>query len=136
MSFKLDPRLEADTLHLGDFDLCRVLLMNDSQYPWVILVPRKEGVTEIFELSFEEQQQLMLESNFLLEEMAKVFDADKMNVANLGNMVSQLHIHHVARFKTDPAWPDPVWGAQPAKAYSESELEDIFEKVRSMLEAS
>lgn len=133
MSFKLDPKLEADTHFLGDFDLCRVLLMNDSQYPWIILVPRKEGAIEIFDLSDDEQHQLMLESNFLLEAMAKYFKADKMNVANLGNVVAQLHVHHVARFEDDASWPGPIWGASAPQAYGQSELQEMFEKVSAML---
>lgn len=133
MAFELDPQLKKDTHYLGEFDLCQVLLMNDAQYPWIILVPKREDVSEIFDLSQADQQQLMLESNFLLEAMSKVFQADKMNVANLGNMVAQLHLHHIARYKTDASWPAPIWGVKPSKAYDQDGLEKVFEKVKQML---
>ena len=117
-----DPRLLNDCEVLGKFKLCHVLLMRDANYPWCVLVPDREDLTEIFELSQEDQNQLQLESNTLLAFLKKEFNADKMNVAALGNVVSQLHIHHIVRYKTDIAWPAPVWGAFPTQAYSESEL--------------
>lgn len=117
-----DPRLLNDCDVLGKFELCHVLLMRDANYPWCVLVPDREDKTEIFELSQEDQEQLQRESNTLLAFLKKEFNADKMNVAALGNVVAQLHIHHIVRYKTDIAWPAPVWGAFPAQAYSESEL--------------
>ena len=120
--FAFDPRLLNDCEVLGKFKLCHVLLMRDANYPWCVLVPDREGMTEIFDLSEDEQKQLSLESNTLLEYLKKEFNADKMNVAALGNVVAQLHIHHIVRYKNDISWPAPVWGAHPAKVYLESEL--------------
>ena len=104
--FELDDRLQADTVEIGELSLCRVLLMNDAQYPWVILVPQRENVREVFELSDADQHQLMIESNAVAKAMADHFKAEKMNVAALGNMVPQLHIHHIVRFSNDAAWPN------------------------------
>jgi len=126
----LDPRLLNDCEVLGKFKLCHVLLMRDANYPWCVLVPDRENIVEIFDLSNEDQQQLNLESNSLLEFLKNEFSADKMNVAALGNVVPQLHIHHIARYVTDIAWPSPVWGAVPAKAYNDTELSEIIGKLR------
>ncbi len=104
LEFKLDSRLAADTVDLGAFPLCQVLLMNDSHYPWFILVPRRSGATEIYHLTPSEQQQLMRESSYLAESLADLFAARKRNVAPLGNVVAQLHIHHVVRQEDDAAW--------------------------------
>ncbi len=109
-TFELDPRLEADTLPLGDLPLCRVLLMNDARYPWVILVPRAVAVSEVFELSQENQTQLWREATALGTMMKEAFHGDKLNIATLGNVVSQLHIHVVVRYQEDASWPAPVWG--------------------------
>lgn len=117
--FKLHPRLEQDTLLVGDFPLCHLLLLNDANYPWFILVPRRTEVREIFELERRDQRQLLDESSQLSQLLHKVFRADKLNIAALGNMVPQLHIHHIVRYQTDPAWPNPVWGMFPAQAYTE-----------------
>lgn len=113
--FVLDSRLEQDTLLLGDFPLCRLLLMNDAQYPWFILVPRREEVSELFQLDTADQQALWQEATSLAETVKDTFGADKMNVATLGNVVSQLHVHVIARRRDDPAWPGPVWGKHPAQ---------------------
>lgn len=119
--FELDTRLQNDTLLLGDLPLSRVLLMNDSQFPWVILVPRRDNVREVIELTPDERQALWHESDQVSKALLHVFSAHKLNIAALGNVVSQLHVHHVARFTSDCAWPHPVWGRQPAKAYTEDE---------------
>ena len=121
--FKLDSHLQNDTVRLGSFALSDVLLMNDARYPWVILVPRREDVTEVYELANTEQQQLWQESSFVAEKLSAFVNADKMNVAAIGNVVSQLHIHHVARFRSDEVWPAPVWGRGTAIPYSPIELE-------------
>lgn len=121
--FQLDERLANDTVSIGSFALCEVLLMNDANYPWLILVPKRSSLTELYQLSEEDQQIFMQESVFVTAKMQMHFQADKMNVAALGNIVSQLHIHHIARYKTDSAWPGPVWGVNPAEAYSSEELE-------------
>lgn len=123
--FTLDPQLEKDCIDLGDLPLSKVLLMNDRQYPWIILVPRVAGVTEIFQLSEMEQHQLNKESAALAKWMAAYFKAEKMNIAALGNVVSQLHVHHIARFKKDLAWPKPVWGVTAATAYGEEQMHSL-----------
>lgn len=133
MAFNLHPVLAQDCIYLGDFELCRVLMMNDSNFPWLILVPQVDGVREVFELSDHQQSQLMNESNFVLKALNDVFKADKMNQAALGNMVSQLHLHHMVRYKNDAAWPSPVWGKVAAKAYGSSELEAMTTKMNKLL---
>lgn len=133
--FSLHARLATDTVRVGSFPLCEVLLMNDSHYPWIILVPRLADIREIHQLSEDAQQQLMRESVFVASVMQAHFKADKMNVAALGNMVPQLHIHHVARFAIDAAWPKPVWGVLPAEAYDEEALLLVLADLRRLLAA-
>ncbi|MBS3798358.1 HIT domain-containing protein [Pseudoalteromonas sp. BDTF-M6] len=123
--FSLAPELQKDCIELADWPLCKLLLMNDSQYPWFILVPRKEGVTEIIDLSEQEQLMLMQESAQLSKLLQSVFNPDKLNIAALGNMVPQLHIHHIARFRSDIAWPKPVWGLHPAVPYTEQQIAEL-----------
>ena len=125
--FSLDERLLRDCDVLGKFNLCHVLLMRDANYPWCVLVPDREDKVEVFDLSEDDQKQLNLESNILLAFLKKEFNADKMNVAALGNVVSQLHVHHIVRYENDIAWPAPVWGAFPAKTYTDKELEKRIE---------
>ena len=128
--FELHPQLAKDCEIIGGFPLCLALLNRDGLYPWVILVPRRAGITEAFQLSTQDQQQLIKESSAVSEGMMALFAADKMNVAALGNMVPQLHIHHIARFKSDKAWPNPVWGFAPAEIYNEIALEEMLGKIR------
>lgn len=124
--FELHPQLAKDCLPVGRFALCHLLLMRDANYPWCILVPARIDITEIYQLSGEDQQQLMRESSLLASSMAALFSADKMNVAALGNIVPQLHVHHIARRRDDPAWPAPVWGKVPPLSYTEEEQENIL----------
>ncbi|KRW70940.1 HIT domain-containing protein [Pseudomonas kunmingensis] len=131
--FALDSRLAQDTLLLGDFSLCRLLLMNDAQYPWFILVPRREEVSELFQLDAADQQALWQEATSLAETVKDTFGADKMNIATLGNMVGQLHMHVIARRRDDAAWPAPVWGKYPAKPYSQEQVAAIRDKLRLVL---
>jgi diadenosine tetraphosphate (Ap4A) HIT family hydrolase len=133
LEFELHPQLAADCIVLGDFPVSRLLLLNDSNYPWFVLVPRRAGATEIYHLSDEEQCILMKESSFLASNLADIFAAKKMNVASLGNMVSQLHIHHIVRYETDKAWPAPVWGKVPAVPYSEKEIEAVRGKLEALM---
>lgn len=133
MAFKLHPVLAEDCIQLGQFELCQVLLMNDANYPWLILVPQVEGVREAFELSESQQLQLMEESHYVLKAMNDAFDADKMNQAALGNMVPQLHLHHVVRYKHDAAWPAPIWGKVASVAYAEDDLKEMIAKVNKAL---
>ncbi|TNI69400.1 HIT domain-containing protein [Aeromonas media] len=131
--FELHPRLQADTQILGDLPLCRVLLAKDSQYPWLILVPRIAGLREIHHLPPEQQQQLMQESCAVATLMEEALGPDKINVAALGNLVPQLHLHHVARFSTDAAWPGPIWGAHPAIPYQAQDLRQQADNWRARL---
>lgn len=117
--FTLHHQLAADTLVLGDFPLCRLLLMNDAKYPWFILVPRRRGVREIYDLADADQAGLLRESVALSRALMDAFRGDKLNVAALGNLVPQLHVHHVVRFTGDQAWPAPVWGRHPPTPYED-----------------
>lgn len=135
MVFALDPRLQHDTLPIGDFPLCRLLLCNDSNYPWFILVPRVEGVSEVFELNIADQQRLWQESSALAQWLNTAFEADKINVAALGNVVSQLHMHVIVRKHDDAAWPAPVWGKHPARPYTEDQVATILACLRGILPA-
>ncbi|WP_100641761.1 HIT domain-containing protein [Alteromonas facilis] len=120
--FGLDGRLQADTYVVGSLPLCELLLSKDANYPWFILVPRVAGATEMIDLTAEQQHQFNIESNALSHYLRETFKADKLNIAALGNVVSQLHVHHIARFTTDVAWPKPIWNAVAAKPYSDNEL--------------
>ncbi len=131
--FELASELAADTVVLGKFPLSLVLLSKDANYPWCILVPRRKGIREVHHLSEDDRFQLTRESCHLAEVMADLFVPDKMNVAALGNLVPQLHVHHVARFKTDAAWPKPIWGVVEAKTYDAAELEERVSRLRSAL---
>lgn len=134
--FKLHPRLQQDCEQLGRFELCRLLLMRDAHFPWCILVPERPEISEIHQLTTEDQQQLMRESSLLARNMAELFVADKMNVAALGNVVPQLHVHHIARRRDDPAWPAPVWGKLPARGYSATELQTTVDRLGTALGAA
>lgn len=131
--FQLHERLAADTISLGRSRLCEIRLMNDRTWPWVLLVPAFAGIREIYELTGEQQQRLMEESSTLSRGMMAQFSGDKMNVAALGNMVPQLHLHHIVRFEGDPAWPGPVWGKQSPVPYTDDELVGIRRKLEPVL---
>jgi diadenosine tetraphosphate (Ap4A) HIT family hydrolase len=131
--FELHPQLAADCEWIGDLSLNRVLLVNDKNYPWLILVPMRENIREIFQLTEADQCQLLIESSAVSKLMYEHFKAEKMNVAALGNMVPQLHIHHVARYKDDIAWPGPVWGAASAIFYTEDEMQAQVSLMRDLL---
>ena len=133
--FILDTRLQEDTWLIGDFPLCRLLLSNDSNYPWFILVPRREGISELFLLDDADQPLMWAETTALAGVLKELFTADKMNVATLGNVVSQLHMHVIARYASDAAWPGPVWGKHPAKPYSEADVQVIKGKLKAVLGA-
>lgn len=133
MTWTLHSQLAADTLLVGDFPLCRLLLMNESRYPWCILVPRRSGAKELHRLDDADQLQLLRESTALARAMEAAFTPHKMNVAALGNVVPQLHVHHIARFRGDPAWPAPVWGKFPPQAYEPSAAAERIEALRRRL---
>lgn len=131
--FELHPRLAQDSLVVGRFPLSLLLLSKDANYPWCILVPECEEVFEIHHLTEEDQLRLMRESCRLSEVMTSVFDAHKMNVAALGNVVRQLHVHHIARFVDDPAWPQPIWGRVAMKEYEPSALAERIKRLQNAL---
>jgi len=122
---KLHPQLKKDCFVLGEFSLCSLLLLNDANYPWFILLPNRDNIREIHQLSKKDQQQLMSESMFFSRCLEQVFQPDKINIAALGNVVHQLHIHHIARFTTDACWPAPVWGAVSPIPYQNEQAEAI-----------
>ncbi|WP_205341566.1 HIT domain-containing protein [Denitrificimonas caeni] len=131
--FELDKRLADDTVVLGDFVLSRVLLMNDSRYPWLILVPRCAAMSELFELSAIQQQQLWQETSAVGVALKTMFQADKINIATLGNVVKQLHMHIVVRMQEDEAWPAPVWGRGVAQPYTVEALAQISARLQDAL---
>lgn len=122
MKFQLHPYLQQDCITVGCFELCRLLMMNDSQYPWFILVPQKANISEIYQLEKSDRHRLSEESCYLAEKLAVLYQADKMNIAAIGNLVPQLHVHHIVRYQADKAWPAPVWGKFAAVPYSEQQM--------------
>jgi diadenosine tetraphosphate (Ap4A) HIT family hydrolase len=130
---KLHPQLEKDCIILGEFTLCTLLLLNDANYPWFILVPKRDNITELHQLSTTDQQQLLKESMLLSRCLEETFHPDKLNIAALGNVVPQLHIHHIARFTTDACWPKPVWGAVSAIPYQKEQLKTVKKQLLSWL---
>lgn len=136
MEFTLHPRLAADCLALGELPLCRLLLMNDAQYPWCILVPRRDGIREIYELGETDQSALLHESSMLGRALMRAFDGTKLNVAALGNVVPQLHLHHIVRYQNDPAWPAPIWGRHPPRPYDDAQRRTFVERLTPHLAAA
>lgn len=130
--FALHAQLKADTHFICDLNLSSVLLMNDANYTWLILVPRKPELTELIDLSFDDQIEVLREINLAAEILKKEFLADKLNIAALGNIVPQLHIHIIARKKNDATFPKPVWGNSPAKPYEISDASNLVQKLKSL----
>lgn len=122
MSFKLHSQLQADTIVIGESPLNLLLLTKDANYPWCILVPQRDAIREIHQLNDADQTQLIRESSCLSKIMMRVFKAEKMNVAALGNKVPQLHLHHIARHSNDPAWPKPIWDQVAPQPYTNEQL--------------
>ncbi len=131
--FQLHPRLQQDCFSAGHFVLSQILLMNDNQYPWFILVPQRKDIKEIYELTPNDRQQLLDESCLLARTLVELYQPDKLNIAAIGNLVPQLHIHHVARYQTDIAWPGTIWGKFPACAYSGQVAEQQITRLRERL---
>lgn len=134
-NFKLHQQLAKDTITLGHYPLCRLLLAKDGNYPWLILVPQVDQITEFHQLSPVQQSQFLIESNEISKVLVDKLQADKINIAAIGNMVPQLHIHHVARYKTDPSWPKPIWGQLPAIERSEQDTARLIQVITSALHA-
>lgn len=131
--FVLHPRLAADCHLVGELSLSRLLLLDDCRYPWLILVPRRAGLRELYELSADDRMLLLDESCRLGEWMMQAFAGDKLNVGALGNLVPQLHLHLVVRQVDDPAWPGPVWGHSPALRYDADRLAERLAQLRTAL---
>ena len=131
--FSLDPRLEKESLFVCKLELCELRMINDQNYPWFILVPRLNNVREIYELSEFARGVLEREIFCISKALAGHFNAFKTNIAALGNLVAQLHIHIIIRYETDKSWPEPVWGKFPAAPYSRAQLKERVEIVRKLI---
>ncbi len=129
--FTLHPQLEKDTDLIGDLNLCQVRLLPDSQNPWVVLIPKRKDIKEIFELSKDDQRSLITEISLLSKELFLEFSADKINTGALGNMVPQLHIHIICRYKNDRAWPGSIWGSECGK--DQEKIKSIAKSVLKVL---
>ncbi len=130
--FTIDSKLKADTFFITDLKLSSLLLMNNANYPWLILVPRQENVSELTDLSFEDQVEVLAEINKVCHILQSFFKPHKLNIANLGNVVRQLHIHVIARFENDLSFPKPVWGDN-SKFYEKNESEKLINQIKSYL---
>ncbi|WP_233842355.1 HIT family protein [Dyella sp. 2HG41-7] len=133
--FVLDPRLQADTKHVASLSLCDVLLMNDARFPWLILVPRQAGCSEILDLPEDMRSVLWHEINHVSAVFRDTTPCDKLNIGALGNVVRQLHVHLVARNEGDAAWPGPVWGSGRAVPYFDDVAQSLVERLRCKLRA-
>ena len=127
--FRLHPQLVADTIEIGDLPLCKVLLMNNAHVPWLILVPRRDNIRELYELNNKDRQQTHLESIMISKLIMNIFDGDKLNTGAIGNIVPQLHLHHIVRYENDPCWPNPVWGNLPPQPYTDEERRLVCENI-------
>jgi diadenosine tetraphosphate (Ap4A) HIT family hydrolase len=132
-AWSLHPQLEQDTVTICDLALARVLLANDANYPWLILVPRLPGLVELIDLEENAQIQLLGEIAKVARALKTVTECDKLNIAALGNQVPQLHVHVIARRRDDAAWPKPVWGIKPARAYEASRRETLLSTLSALL---
>jgi diadenosine tetraphosphate (Ap4A) HIT family hydrolase len=132
-AWELHPQLAADTVLVADLVLSRLLASRDANYPWLLLVPRRVGASEITDLGDADRSQLLDEITRAAQGLKALTQCDKLNIAAIGNVVPQLHVHIVARFRHDPAWPKPVWGALPARAYEPAALNRFVMAVRGQL---
>lgn len=130
MSFQLHPDLRRDGILLGRFSLCLVLLINDSNYPWFVLVPQREDINDLIDLTEQDYQGFCNESRILSLHLRDAFGGEKLNVAALGNVTPQLHVHHIVRRANDAAWPAPIWGKVPLLPYDESAIELIKSQIQ------
>ena len=129
----LDQKLADDSIFVADWPLSQLRLINDSRFPWLVLVPRVSNIEEIFQLSSYDQQRLLQESSHLAKMLSDLFKADKMNVAALGNVVRQLHVHHIVRYVDDCCYPSPVWGVGEALPYKDIDLQQRVDELRAAL---
>ena len=131
MNFTLHSDLQRDCIPMGEFALCQVLLMNDATYPWFVLVPKRGGVSDTIDLNESDHDQLWRESKAFSAAIMTAFKGEKLNVAALGNMTPQLHIHHIVRYTSDAAWPGPIWGKVPMKPYTDTQIEAVKDKLNA-----
>lgn len=131
--FQLHPQLQHDCRVIGRFPLCHTLLMNEARYPWLILVPERAGISEIYQLSSADRAKLIEESSALARALAQAFRPDKLNIATIGNRVPQLHVHHVVRYRDDPAWPAPVWGRFEPQPYDREAHTVVLDKLKAAM---
>lgn len=131
--WSLHRQLEQDTINIGDLPLSRVLVVNDANYPWLMLVPRRPDTKDLIDLNEVEQSQLMTEINRVARALQDITKPDKLNIAALGNVVPQLHVHVISRRTTDPAWPRPVWGVVPPLAHDPEEIEHFIRALRKSI---
>jgi len=131
--FTLHHQLEKDSILIGELALCQLRLINDANYPWCVLIPKRPNIVEVTDLSDDDYLLLQSESRRLTKAMLALFQPKKMNIASLGNMVPQLHVHHIARFETDKAWPKPVWGVEPMVDYDEKTRDKLLADLRAAL---
>lgn len=133
--FKLDPRIEKDSIFIKDLPLCQIRLQNDSRYPWLVLLPSKNDLTEVYELTEQDQALLIKESSLVSKALALTTNCKKVNVANLGNVVSQLHWHVVARFEQDLTWPGPIWGIGTSVPWDDQKRAEFIDSfIRNLAE--
>lgn len=133
-AFLLHPQLQADTLPVVRLGLSRLLLMNDATYPWLILVPERGGVSEIADLDAADRAALIEEITVVSRALTAMLQPDKLNVAAIGNIVPQLHVHLVARFRSDPVWPAPIWGRTPPHPYNSATAAELQARLRRHLQ--
>jgi diadenosine tetraphosphate (Ap4A) HIT family hydrolase len=136
VDFTLDSRLAGDTLPIGDLALSSVLLLNDARFPWFVLVPRLSGLTELTDLAEDDARQLMDETRLATRVMLDLAKPDKVNIGALGNVVPQLHVHVVGRFRSDPAWPGPVWGHGTRTPYPDHAASALIERAATLFAAA
>lgn len=134
--WSLHPQLAQDTVAVGDLPLARVLLAKDANYPWLILVPRLPELVELIDLEENAQVQLLGEIASAARALKNITRCDKLNIAALGNQVSQLHVHVIARRHSDAAWPKPVWGVKPPLAYSDDQRASLLQSLRGLLKSN
>ena len=129
MSFELHTQLSQDALFIADLTLSQLLLMNDERFPWLILVPKRIGISELYELNIKDQSQLLIEINAVSKMLNARYRPEKLNIAALGNIVPQLHLHIIARFKSDNAWPQPTFGFQKPIPYSKERAQSVIQEI-------
>lgn len=133
-SFKLDDRFVRDSVFIANLGFCQLRLQNDSRWPWLVMIPQRNDITEVFELTPLDQTMLTFEMNLVAKILKEVTKAQKINVGALGNIVRQLHVHIIARNQGDASWPGPVWGHGTPQPYSDEQRDDLLERLKLALQ--